>query len=113
MAPARAGLEQALADTPMHDPTFPIVANVDAAPVTTAAEARRLLAEQLGAPVRWTQVVEALAARHPDALFVEMGPGTVLAGLVKKIAPALQTVPCGTAAEVEALRARLATPATA
>jgi [acyl-carrier-protein] S-malonyltransferase len=113
MAPARAGLEAALAATPMEDPAFPIVANVNAQPVASAAEARTLLAEQLGAPVRWTQVVESLAARHPDALFVEMGPGTVLSGLVKKIAPAVQTMPCGTAAEVEALRARLATPATA
>ena len=81
--------------------------------MTSAAEARRLLAEQLGAPVRWTEVVRTLAARHPDALFVEMGPGTVLAGLVKKIAPGVETVACGTAPEVEALLARVAAPASA
>ena len=113
MAPARAGLEEALAATPMQDPAFPIVANVDARPVTTAAAARERLAEQLGAPVRWTQVVQALAAAHPDALFVEMGPGSVLVGLVKKIAPEVQSMTCGTAAEVEALRAHLSAPATA
>jgi [acyl-carrier-protein] S-malonyltransferase len=113
MAPARAGLEGALAATPMHDPAFPIIANVDAQPVTTAAAARERLAEQLGSPVRWTQVVQALARRHPDALFVEMGPGSVLVGLLKKIAPEVQSMTCGTAAEVEALRARLASPATA
>ncbi len=113
MAPARAGLEAALAEAPMQDPAFPVVANVDAAPVTTAARARALLAEQLGAPVRWTEVVRTLAARHPGALFVEMGPGTVLAGLVKKIAPEVETVACGTAPEVEALLARVAAPASA
>ena len=113
MAPARAGLDEALAATPMQDPAFPIIANVDARPVTTAVAARERLAEQLGAPVRWTQVVQALAAGHPDALFVEMGPGSVLVGLLKKIAPEVQSTTCGTAAEVEALRARLTTPATA
>ncbi len=112
MAPARAGLEEALAATPMQDPSFPIVANVDARPVTTAAAARARLAEQLGAPVRWTQVVQALATEHPGALFVEMGPGNVLVGLLKKIAPEVQSMTCGTAAEVETLRARLSSPAT-
>jgi [acyl-carrier-protein] S-malonyltransferase len=113
MAPARQGLEAALAGAPLRDPEFPVYANVSAAPVRTAAETRRLLTEQLGAPVRWTSVVQALHAAHPDALYVEMGPGAVLAGLVKKIAPGAETLPCGTAAEVEALLARLAAPATA
>jgi [acyl-carrier-protein] S-malonyltransferase len=113
MAPARAGLESALAEAAMRDPAFPVVANVSAAPVTSAADARELLATQLGAPVRWTEVVRTLASRHPDALFVEMGPGTVLAGLVKKIAPEVQTAPCGTAPEVEALLARFDAPASA
>jgi malonyl CoA-acyl carrier protein transacylase len=45
-----------------------------------------------------------LAERFPDALFVEMGPGNVLVGLVKKIAPAVKTATCGTAAEVHQLR---------
>jgi malonyl CoA-acyl carrier protein transacylase len=54
--------------------------------------------------VRWTDEVRALTDRFPDALFVEMGPGNVLAGLVKKISPAVKTATCGTAAEVHQLR---------
>jgi [acyl-carrier-protein] S-malonyltransferase len=107
MAPAVDGLRAALEGVDMRPPRFPVVANVDASEVTTAAAARDLLLRQLTSPVRWIQVVEALAARWPDALFVEMGPGTVLAGLVKKIAPQVQTAPCGTVADVDALLARV------
>ena len=108
MAPAADGLRSALDGVEMQAPRFPVVANVDASEVTTAAAARDLLLRQLTSPVRWIEVVEALAARWPDALFVEMGPGTVLAGLVKKIAPQVQTAPCGTLADVDALLARVA-----
>jgi [acyl-carrier-protein] S-malonyltransferase len=111
MAPALAGLRDALDASHLHDGTVPVFANVNAEPVTDAARARGLLAEQLVSPVRWTDVVRALAERHPDALFVEMGPGAVLTGLVKKIAPAVQTATCGTAAEVDALLGRTSAPA--
>ncbi len=108
MAVARDGLEQALGSAGLRDPEFPVYANVTAEPVRTGRDARRLLVEQLTAPVAWTRVVERLAADHPDALYVEMGPGNVLVGLVKKIAPSLQTATCGTAAEVEQLLSRVA-----
>jgi malonyl CoA-acyl carrier protein transacylase len=49
-----------------------------------------------------------MAAKYPEALFVEMGPGNVLVGLVKKIAPHVKTATCGTAAEVAQLRERAA-----
>jgi len=52
-------------------------------------------------------VMERLAADFPSALFVEMGPGSVLTGLAKKIAPSLQTMTCGTTSEVEQLLARV------
>ncbi len=108
MAVARDGLEQALGSAGLRDPEFPVYANVTAEPVRTGRDARRLLVEQLTAPVAWTRLVERLAADHPDALYVEMGPGNVLVGLVKKIAPSLQTATCGTAAEVEQLLSRVA-----
>jgi len=108
MEVARGGLERALDDAALRDPTFPVYANVTAEPVHTATDARRLLLEQLTAPVAWTRVVERLAADYPDALYVEMGPGNVLTGLVKKIAPRLKTTTCGTMVEVDQLLARVA-----
>jgi [acyl-carrier-protein] S-malonyltransferase len=108
MAPARAGLEAAIHDLDMRDPSIPVYANVTAAPVTSAARARPLLVEQLTSPVRWSQSITRIAADYPGALFVEMGPGSALTGLVKKIAPHSECVACGTATEVESLLARLA-----
>jgi [acyl-carrier-protein] S-malonyltransferase len=101
-------LAKALDKAALADPTFPVYADVTAQPVRHASDARRLLIEQLTAPVRWTQVVERLAADFPDALYVEMGPGNVLTGLVKKIAPSVQTATCGTVPEVEHLLSRVA-----
>jgi [acyl-carrier-protein] S-malonyltransferase len=103
MESAAAGLSQALDVAHLADPRFPVYANVNAQPVKDAALARRLLIEQLTSPVQWTREVEALATRYPDALYVEMGPGSVLKGLIKKISPALTVVSCGTGADVDAL----------
>jgi [acyl-carrier-protein] S-malonyltransferase len=105
MASAADGFRSALNAAELVDPFFPVYANVNAQPVATADVARRLLVEQLTAPVQWTREVEALAAQYPSALYVEMGPGSVLKGLVKKIAPTVNVVSCGTAAEVDALLA--------
>ena len=110
MAPAAEGLGRALDAAEFRDPGFPVYANVTGEPVSDARTARDLLLRQLTAPVRWTTVIERLAARFPSALFVEMGPGTVLAGLVKKIAPGVATAPCGTAADVERLLAQVGAP---
>ncbi|HEX6313230.1 MAG TPA: ACP S-malonyltransferase [Gemmatimonadaceae bacterium] len=99
---------QTLAHTSLMDPSVPVYANVNGEPVTTAADARRLLLEQLTAPVRWTQLVERMVRDFPGALFVEMGPGNVLTGLLKKIAPGAECIPCAGPADVESLLARVA-----
>lgn len=104
MESAAAGLAQALDSVSFDDPHFPVYANVDGQPVLKSARAKELLLEQVSSPVRWNEEVLALAARFPNALYVEMGPGNVLVGLVKKIAPSLKTATCGTAAEVTALQ---------
>lgn len=108
LAEAAGGLSAAIDLAHLADPRFPIYANVNAQPITDAALARRLLVEQLTAPVQWTREVTALADRFPQALFVEMGPGSVLKGLVRKIAPTVTVVGCGTADDVDALLARVA-----
>ena len=103
MKTAEQGLSQALDAARTVDPKFPVYANVDGKPVTSAATARERLVRQLTSPVRWTEEVQALARDFPHALFVEMGPGTVLVGLVRKIAPSVKTASCGTVAELEQL----------
>jgi [acyl-carrier-protein] S-malonyltransferase len=103
MADAAAGLQDALDLAHFADPRFPVYANVNAQPIDDAALARRLLVQQLTAPVQWSREIELIAALHPDAVYVEMGPGAVLKGLIKKIAPQLRVVTCGTADGVDAL----------
>jgi len=101
MAPAAAGLAEALAGAAFRDPRFPVVANATAEPVRRASDATRLLIEQLTAPVRWTDCMRTAAALAPGAVFVEVGPGSVLAGLLKRIVPEAKAVTLGTADEVE------------
>jgi [acyl-carrier-protein] S-malonyltransferase len=64
-------------------------------------DAKRLLADQLTAPVRWVQCMRTAAELAPEATFVEAGPGNVLSGLLKRIVPGAKTVTLGTADEVE------------
>ncbi len=103
MKVAREGLREALEQVDLAAPAFPVFCNVTGQAVTEVAEARRLLLEQLTSPVRWTDVVRALATAYSEALFVEMGPGNVLTNLTKRIAPSVVTTTCGTASEVEKL----------
>lgn len=101
MAVASEALDRALDVANLADPEFPVYSNVTAEPVVSGARARTLLLEQLTSPVRWTAEVQALAQRFPDALYLEVGPGAVLAGLVKKIAPSVRVLPCGTPADID------------
>ena len=107
MQPAEAGLALALRAPTWGTPAWPVYSNVTAGPVTDAAIARELLLRQLTSPVRWVSVIQSMAAAHPDATFVEMGPGNVLTGLLKRLAPNHAARTCGTVAEVEALLATL------
>lgn len=103
MDSASSGLARALDSVTFADPRFAVYANVDGSAVTDARRGKSLLLRQLASPVRWTDEVLAITTRHPDALYIEMGPGNVLTGLVKKIAPSVKTMTCGTAAEVAQL----------
>lgn len=103
MQPAEAGLGEALGRAAWSAPAWPVFSNVTAAPVTDAATGRDLLLRQLTSPVRWVGVIQAMAAAYPGATFVEMGPGNVLTGLLKRLAPNHAARTCGTVAEVESL----------
>jgi [acyl-carrier-protein] S-malonyltransferase len=101
MAPAAVRLAEALRAAPFREAAFPVVANATAEPVRGADRARALLTEQLTAPVRWVACMEAAARLAPGARFIEVGPGTVLAGLLKRIVPGATVLSLGTADEVE------------
>lgn len=101
MAPAVDGLLEALTDTSFGDPSFPVLANASGEAIRTGLDAKRLLADQLTAPVRWVACMQGAAALCPGATFIEVGPGTVLSGLLKRIVPGSKAITLGTADEVE------------
>ena len=84
MKPAEDRLAPELRALTAHDPSVPVVANVDAEPKRTAAAAIDALIRQVSSPVRWEDVVRRLAAEGVTRV-VELGPGSVLAGLIRKI----------------------------
>lgn len=85
MRPAEQRLAPELRALPSRDPRVPVVANVDALPRRDAASSIEALIRQVSAPVRWEDSVRRLASEGVTA-YVEVGPGTVLSGLIKKIA---------------------------
>src|SRR2546425_4321020 len=88
MGPAANQLRVALERAPFRDPGFPVIANSSAEPVRDANRARRLLGDQLTTPVRWVACMQRAAElAGGDARFIEVGPGNVLAGLLKRIVP--------------------------
>ena len=90
MADAATAFAAELDNADIRDPRVPVVCNVDATPVETAAALRDRLRRQLTSPVRWVDCVATLVERGADTL-VEVGPGTVLSGLARRIAPGVTT----------------------
>lgn len=84
MQPAQEELAEAIAEAKFNTPVCPVYQNVDGKPHTDPEEIKANLIKQLTAPVRWTQDVLAMVADGADE-FIELGPGNVLQGLVKKI----------------------------
>ena len=86
MEPARVELEAAIRATTYNKPICPVYQNIDAKPYTDPEELKRNSIAQLTGPVRWTQTVQNMVADGASS-FRELGPGNVLQGLIKKIAP--------------------------
>lgn len=104
MAPAAAGLAEALAKVELRTPRAPLVANVTAAVTSDPHELRELLIRQVTGTVRWEESVQTLAALGVRRGF-ELGPGAVLKGLVKRISPDLEVTSVGEPDEVDAVLA--------
>jgi [acyl-carrier-protein] S-malonyltransferase len=101
MQSVRTGLEQALQTAVVKDAAVPVYANVTAKPVQSAGEIRSLLVEQLTSPVRWEESVVAMAGAGAST-FVEIGPGKVLQGLVKRCVVSIETRGVDNAGDVRA-----------
>ncbi len=102
MASARQGLQQALAAAHFAEARCPVYTNVTARPEQAAAVLRERLEQQLTSPVRWVATIENMIADGAQQ-FYEIGPGKVLAGLLKRINKAYAATTVGTGAELQAL----------
>jgi [acyl-carrier-protein] S-malonyltransferase len=96
MQPAADRLAPKLDDLAIADPRFPVVTNVDAAPATNSGEIRAALARQVASAVRWVETIETMAGMGIVSA-LELGPGAVLAGLVKRIRKEISVTSIGKA----------------
>jgi [acyl-carrier-protein] S-malonyltransferase len=110
MSPAEARLRVDLLGLAVNDPGIPVIANVDAQPKRSAADAVDALIRQVSAPVLWLDVVMRLR-REGVTHYVELGPGTVLAGLIRKIDRGATVVSVGDAGQLDASLGQLPAPA--
>lgn len=100
MLPAAERLARRLRQTPLKTPRIPVINNADVALYTDAANIRDGLSRQLYQPVRWAETIHKLAASGVTSL-IECGPGKVLAGLSKRIEPAIKAAPLADLAGLE------------
>jgi len=107
MAPAARVVAAELAQTTVRTPRFPVVANFDARPNLEASRTKELLVRQVDGAVRWDETVRLMAAEGVTHA-LEIGPGKVLAGLVKRIAKEIRVLSVGDAASVAQVSAFLA-----
>jgi [acyl-carrier-protein] S-malonyltransferase len=99
MQSAADALSPTLSATPMQSPRCPVLANFTAAAVITPDEIRSALASQVTGSVRWTETIERLVDVEKVELFLELGPGGIIAGLVKrtrKDIPVISITDCAT-----------------
>jgi [acyl-carrier-protein] S-malonyltransferase len=106
MQPAEEEVARVLATIEMKDPRIPVAANVTGGLVTTADATRDALIRQVTGTVRWVDCVQSLKAARTD-LYIEVGPGKVLCGLLKQIDPELKSLNVEDAASLEKTLAEL------
>lgn len=103
MRPAQERLRADLHSTTLKDLVVPLINNWQGREVTSAEEAREGLYEQIPNPVRWTDTIREMAAKGVK-IFVEVGPGSVLSGLIRNIDPTLQAVKFGEPSDLEKVK---------
>ncbi len=101
MKPAEERLRPVLDDASLKDLWFSVVSNVDASPIGTATAVRNALLRQVASPVRWVESVEKMVSMGVRR-FVEVGPGKVLTGLIKRIDPSVELFNVSDVASLEA-----------
>ncbi|MGK2958413.1 MAG: ACP S-malonyltransferase [Acidimicrobiales bacterium] len=111
MAPARDELRKAIAQATLRDPDVAVVANIDARLHGDAEEWAGLLSAQLCSPVRWRQSVQVLVDEGVTT-FIELGPGSILTGMVKRIAPDAKLSTIGVPDDIDKLLSMLASSST-
>jgi [acyl-carrier-protein] S-malonyltransferase len=102
MTSIQAEWAEAVESLPANDDFVPVVGNVNAAPLASADELRADILAQMRARVRWTESVQFML-KEGVTTFVEVGTGTVLGGLIRRIAEGVTSLPLGNPAEYEAL----------
>jgi len=100
MQPAQETVAHVLQGLHLNDPKFPVAANVSGTMVTTADGARNALIEQVTGAVRWVDCMRTMGGAEAQ-VFVEVGPGKVLCGLLKQIDPAQKSLNVEDAASLE------------
>jgi [acyl-carrier-protein] S-malonyltransferase len=103
MQPAVDGMAEVIANLELNPPQVPIIANTSAQPLTTAEDVKEELLRQLTNSVRWQASVEHMLSSGVDT-FIEIGPGRVLSGLVRRISKTANTVNIGDARAVNGVR---------
>lgn len=105
MRPAREGLEPLLQAVEFKDPAVPVITNIDAETIETGEAARQALIRQVDGPVRWVESVRFAVDEMHVTHLIEVGPGNVLCGLIKRIASEAETSSCSEPGDLERARA--------
>ncbi|MSQ40662.1 MAG: [acyl-carrier-protein] S-malonyltransferase [Dehalococcoidia bacterium] len=103
MASAQEGMAEALSQVSFSQPQYPVVANCTAQPLTTAEELKEELRQQLCTSVKWSQTVTYMTGQGVTR-FMEIGPGRILTGMVKRISQESETVNINDLASIQALK---------
>ena len=100
MQPAAEGLSAAVSSADIHNATIPVIGNIEGTPLLTAQEIQQELTQQIASSVQWVRTIEYMV-NAGVTVFIEIGPGQTLTGMVKRITKGVTTLTIGNSAEIE------------